>query len=448
NPNHVAHPMLQFVVLRMMCAARLDTFVMAHLPIPLVVLAGALIAGMATVAPLVPPAVVPDAVVRATASLASVQSVASISSISRLSVAAASSLQASLSRALVTQSGFSNSNTVTTAQVKPNDGRIKYEPLDAWFDGTSGTGSSNSSPIGACTNGTKVTQTAGAKFTFLFQGTSIALDVVPSSAGGKFTVAIDGGPATDYDSFLSGNSTNNPCIPVRLVTITGLTEAPHQIVVTNGISSSGSSGGKLEISGIVYTGKGAFGSPEERSGPSQSAIIGGSVGGAIGAIVILGGGIVYFMYRKRRNGGVNNASNDGAGAGAGVGVGGVGAAGGIAANNQMVQQPATNAVSPYAIPSGLPSPTGSGHQTLPSQDQRQPFGYPQQPQYSYHPGQYGYQYGYGQQQLQGSATNVAAPVGPLPSWVQRASQVSYSAPVSPPTRPADAASMTSATHSQ
>ncbi|KAG8839104.1 hypothetical protein FRB91_007189, partial [Serendipita sp. 411] len=234
-----------------------------------------------------------------------------------------------------------------------------------------------------------------------------------------------GRPPVDYNSSQPGGSSSDQCIASPLVSESGLAEAPHQLVVTN------SAGGKLELSGITYTGKGAFGTPEDKPGPSSpsAAVIGGSVGGAIGAIVI--GGILFLMYRKRRNGGPNNGANNG---GAGAGAGG---AGGAAIDNQMMQQanaPPTG--SPYAgMGGGFPSPTNSGHQSLPSQDQHQPFGYPQQPQYSYQPGSPNPSYQYGQ----GGTPNYAPPpAAPLPSWIQRASQ---------PNNPADAASMTSATRS-
>ncbi|KAG8868916.1 hypothetical protein FRC20_002528 [Serendipita sp. 405] len=339
-------------------------------------------------------------------------------------------IQASISSALVTQAGYSDTNTITTAHVKPTDTRIKYSPLNAWID-SSGVGTSNYSLIGTCTNGTKVTQTAGAKLTFIFRGTSISIDIVPSSEGGRFAVELDGRPPVDYDSTSSNNSTSNQCITSPLVSINGIEDVPHQIVVTNGVRPSGSTGGKLEISGITYTGRGAFGTPEDKPGPPSPAIIGGSVGGAVGAIVI--GGIIFVMYRKRRSGNANNGANNG-----GAGQGGQG---GAATDNQMVQQIAAPAV--YTIPSGPPFPTGTGHQPFPSQTQHQPFGYPQQqpqqPQYSFQQAQPSYQFGQG-------GTTTITPAPPLPPWVQRASEPNDAA--SAPFRPADAGSMTSATHSQ
>ncbi|KAG8759635.1 hypothetical protein FRC14_005410 [Serendipita sp. 396] len=359
----------------------------------------------------------------------SVQSIASIQSVSTIStqsfasvqsVASVNSIQASISSDLATQTGSSNPDTVTTAHVKPRDYRLKYDPGNAWFD-TSGSSSSNSSPIGTCTNGTKVTQTAGAKFSFVFRGTSISVDIVPSSAGGRFAVAIDGRPPVDYSSSLPAGSSSDQCIASPLVSITGLEEAPHQLVVTNGVGASGSTGGKLEFSGITYTGKGAFGTPDDKSGPSP-AVIGGSVGGAIGALVI--GGIIFCLYRRSRDGAPNNRANN-----AGAGAGG---AGGVATGNQMIQQAnAPLVVSPYAGTHGIPSPTGSGHQPLLLQDQSQQFGYPQQPQYSYQAGSPNPSYQYGQ-----GGPPSFTPVAPLANWIERASQ---------PNKPGDAASMTSAT---
>ncbi|KAG8825790.1 hypothetical protein FRC19_010430 [Serendipita sp. 401] len=369
--------------------------------------------------------------VESTQSVASVQSMATISSMSRASAASVSSIQASLSSALVTQAGHTNSDTVTTASVKPNDDRIKYEPTSAWSNSTSGTGSSSSSPIGVCTNGTKVTETAGAKFTFVFEGTSIWLDIIASTSGGKFTVAVDGGAAMDYSSLQTSNSAGDQCIPSRVVSITNLLEAAHQIVVINGISASGSSGGKLEFNGITYTGKGAFGTPDNQSTRSSAAVIGGSVGGAVGAIVIIGGTIAYFMYRKRRTQS-GELANNGGGAGAGAA---------IDQMSQNTSNPVNNTIASYVVPTAMSSPSTFGNQSLPSQQQQ--FGYP--PQQQYYPLQQQHPYAY-QQYGQGSTSQINPAVAPLPSWVQRASQANDSS--SPPMRPADAVSMTSATHSQ
>ncbi|KAG8759638.1 hypothetical protein FRC14_005413 [Serendipita sp. 396] len=79
------------------------------------------------------------------------------------------SIQSSISNAFVSQEGASNSDTITTADVKPGDTRIIYEPQNVWFV-SSMTGSPSSSPTGACTNETKVTQAEGAKFTYTGKG--------------------------------------------------------------------------------------------------------------------------------------------------------------------------------------------------------------------------------------------------------------------------------------
>ncbi|KAG8825794.1 hypothetical protein FRC19_010434 [Serendipita sp. 401] len=356
-------------------------------------------------------------------STVSVQSVASISSVSGLSLASISSLswmsvtsvsiQSSISNAFVSQEGASNSDTITTADVKPGDTRIIYEPQNVWFV-SSMTGSPSSSPTGACTNETKVTQAEGAKFTFLFQGTFIAIDIVPSSVGGNFTVSIDGGPAMNYTSILPDSTTGDQCTISRLVSVTGLEQAPHQMVVVNGVGPSGSTGGKLELSSITYTGKGAF-ETQEGSGPPSSTIIAGSVCGALLFIIIIGI-IIYFVYR-RRNTAHSRTSNEGAGTG--------GAS--TTDNNTMNKQ--TNAaavISPYRI---LPSLSSAGHQSLPSYDRHQSFGHPQQPQYLPQKLQPGHQR---------NASN-SAPIAPPPNLVERTYQTNDPVPL--PTQPAGTSPM-------
>ncbi|KAG8822703.1 hypothetical protein FRC17_009491, partial [Serendipita sp. 399] len=193
-------------------------------------------------------------------------------------------------------------------------------------------------------------------------------------------------------------------------------------------------GGKLEFNGLTYTGRGAFGTPEKPNPGPSPAIIGGSVGGALGAIAIIGGGIAYFLYRKRRGQpgetatNVHNEVTTAGAAGAGAGATTISQSTGSPVNQQTM--------SPYVVPTGM-----SSLQSLPSQVQ--PFGYSQaQHPYSQQPmAQYGYQQ-YGGQ----GSTSYGAPAAPFPGWVQRASQATDSG--SPPFRPADSASTTSATHSQ
>lgn len=71
---------------------------------------------------------------------------------------------ASISSELVAQPGFSETDEVQTVSVLPSDDRIKYDPLDAWIDGSSTSGVAN------CNNGTKYTTQHGASFKFIFEG--------------------------------------------------------------------------------------------------------------------------------------------------------------------------------------------------------------------------------------------------------------------------------------
>jgi hypothetical protein len=63
-----------------------------------------------------------------------------------------------------TRTGDGNPNSINTATVAASDPRINYEPSSSWID------TSTQSGVGSCNNGTKVTQTPQAKFTFVFQG--------------------------------------------------------------------------------------------------------------------------------------------------------------------------------------------------------------------------------------------------------------------------------------
>jgi hypothetical protein len=63
-----------------------------------------------------------------------------------------------------TRTGDGNPNSINTATVTASDPRINYEPSSSWID------TSTQSGVGSCNNGTKVTQTPQAKFTFVFQG--------------------------------------------------------------------------------------------------------------------------------------------------------------------------------------------------------------------------------------------------------------------------------------
>jgi hypothetical protein len=63
-----------------------------------------------------------------------------------------------------TRTGNANPNSINTATVAASDPRINYEPSSSWIN------TSTQSGVGSCNNGTKVTQDAQAKFTFVFQG--------------------------------------------------------------------------------------------------------------------------------------------------------------------------------------------------------------------------------------------------------------------------------------
>ncbi|KAG8825795.1 hypothetical protein FRC19_010435 [Serendipita sp. 401] len=321
-------------------------------------------------------------------------SASSESIVSVQSVVSVSSFQASIWSALVTQAGYSNDDTVMTRNVNPGDDRIKYDPLSVWYDAEGG---------GSCPKGTKFTQTAGAKFTFIFRGTSVSIFLALSSPGGTFTVAVDGKRPVDHNFVASDHSSSDPCNRGTYILIDGLEETPHQLLFTNGDGSPGSNGGKLGITGIAYTGRGAFGTPNDKSSRPSPAVIGGSVGGVIGALVI--GGIVFCVYRKKRNNAANNGTrNEGAiNGGANDGGAGPGGARGAAVDNQMMQQADAQAVvSPYAGSGGFPSPSGSGQEPLLSPGQHQQFGYSQQQRHPVY------------QDWQGGVTN-SAPIAPLPN---------------------------------
>ncbi|PVG02677.1 hypothetical protein CPB86DRAFT_533130 [Serendipita vermifera] len=222
-------------------------------------------------------------------SVASLQSVASVSAAS-LSGQFVASLSSELAQQ--TRDG-SNSDTINTAFVSPADPRIEYDPASAWED------TSSSSGVGSCNNATRVTTQANASFKFVFEGTAIALSAIPSSQGGSISISVDGESATTVNT--SGGS-GNQCVASDVWSRNDLPEKPHIIIVKNGLNVQGSSGGKFEFNGITYTGKGAFGTNGNPSSGNKvsPAVIGGSVGGAIGALVILGAGIIFFLHRRKK----------------------------------------------------------------------------------------------------------------------------------------------------
>ncbi|CAG7845978.1 SubName: Full=Uncharacterized protein {ECO:0000313/EMBL:CCA69268.1} [Serendipita indica DSM 11827] len=419
-----------------------------------------------------------------TASVLSRQSVASVSSLS----ADASSYSSSLSRDLASQTRppGADTTTVATVIVKPNDSRIKYQPSTAWIgtSSSSPTGSTGQSPIGTCTNGTKATREVGAKMSFVFEGakfpraiasTSIALLIIPSSRGGAFSVQIDneqpvtissstsgagsgggdgavtitnsnggvivgGGIAsilgltsstTAAAATSSGSSSNDQCIESQVYARDNLSEAPHQIVVVNGVGGVGTVAGVLELSGIKYTGKGAFGTDQPGQGESgggggsnNAAVIGGSIGGVLGAIALVAIGAVVMYRRKRRNSQPTTPATMTTGVlGTPGRIHGGGALGLVGSPSMQQHQPLPSGpTTPYTIPwrgGGGVATTAAGY------------------------------YGHGRTMSNTSGNNASTSppsnVAPLPMWVERAVRpntdaTSSSGEASPPPAPTTARS--------
>lgn len=425
-----------------------------------------------------------------TASVLSRQSVASVSSLS----ADASSYSSSLSRDLASQTRppGADTTTVATVIVKPNDSRIKYQPSTAWIgtSGSSPTGSTGQSPIGTCTNGTKATREVGAKMSFVFEGTSIALLIIPSSRGGAFSVQIDneqpvtissstsgagsgggdgavtitnsnggvivgGGIAsilgltsstTAAAATSSGSSSNDQCIESQVYARDNLSEAPHQIVVVNGVGGVGTVAGVLELSGIKYTGKGAFGTDQPGQGESgggggsnNAAVIGGSIGGVLGAIALVAIGAVVMYRRKRRNSQPTTPATTTTGVlGTPGRIHGGGALGLVGSPSMQQHQPLPSGpTTPYTTPGGS-QPTGS----------QQPYGFPYSGGGGVATTAAGY-YGHGRTMSNTSGNNASTSppsnVAPLPMWVERAVRpntdaTSSSGEASPPPAPTTARS--------
>lgn len=326
-----------------------------------------------------------------------------------------------------TRADGSDADTINTVNVKPNDPRIDYSPSQAWTDVTSSSG------IGSCNNGTKATNQPGGKFTFSFSGSAIKLSIVPSANGGPFSVQIDAQPASDLSS--KNVAAVNQCIPSQIFSQDSMEDKPHQIVVTNGATVAGATGGTLEFNGITYTGKGAFGTgidtPPGDSNKVSPAVIGGSVGGVLGAIVLVGAGVLFWLYRKKRN----NRNE---------------AAAPVTPTQPMMYQqqqpgvgtpysPTTQPGSPQHTPSAYGGMIGSQYPTSPQPStwsggqQQQP--YPTSPQSQQYPLPQQSQYtGSSQpswQQQQPQMYNdyhrpvsgaSAAGLAPLPMWVERASR--------------------------
>jgi len=283
--------------------------------------------------------------------------------------------------------GGANQNTIATVSVFPNDRRIEYKPDSAWVDTASESG------VGNCNNNTKVTTRQGANFTFAFRGTDISLFIIPSSSGGAFTVQIDGDQASSYSS----QGFSGGCIPSQIFSKNGLTDGAHELTVKNGGGVTGSGAGTLEFNSIVYTGKGAFGTSVGTSKKNNSAVIGGSVGGVIGAVVLVGVGILFWLRRRKQN------------------AGGAPTAAVPATPNQpmLYNQPPTSPYSP-----GTQYTPGTGEPTSPvmSQHSMAYTGMQHGPQPS------GSQPAWGGYQGDPSrpASGVGAAVAPLPMWVERA----------------------------
>ena len=56
----------------------------------------------------------------------------------------------------------------------------------------------------------------------------------PFDQGGNVTIQIDGDSATTLNTYQSGGTTSNQCMPNKFFTKSDLTEASHQITGKNG----------------------------------------------------------------------------------------------------------------------------------------------------------------------------------------------------------------------
>lgn len=375
----------------------------------------------------------------------SIQSVASVSSVAAVALSSQSVQSISSELAGQTREDGSGVDTINTVTVLPSDPRIEYGKPEDWVD----TASSSSSGVGSCNNGTRATQKSG-NFTFVFSGTAIALFIIPSANGGPFTVQIDGEPASALNSKpATGLTSGGQCIPNQIFTRDNLLERPHQVIVQNGETTvPGTPAGTLEFNSIKYTGRGAFGTNLNPPNDNKvsPAVIGGSVGGVLGAIILVGAGILFWLYRrKKRNAEAATAATTPAPVSpnqqmmyqhqpgvysptsqtpssaqytaAGVGVAGVGAYGGMAAGQHQQQhspQPSWN-------------PQQQSYPTSPQQ-QQYPLGSPQ--------GGWTGQQQPGYTDYNRPTSGTSAAMAPLPMWVERASRPG----------PSDGASMTTAEH--
>lgn len=325
---------------------------------------------------------------------------------------------------------------------------------------------------------------------FVFEGTSIALLIIPSSRGGAFSVQIDneqpvtissstsgagsgggdgavtitnsnggvivgGGIAsilgltsstTAAAATSSGSSSNDQCIESQVYARDNLSEAPHQIVVVNGVGGVGTVAGVLELSGIKYTGKGAFGTDQPGQGESgggggsnNAAVIGGSIGGVLGAIALVAIGAVVMYRRKRRNSQPTTPATTTTGVlGTPGRIHGGGALGLVGSPSMQQHQPLPSGpTTPYTTPGGS-QPTGS----------QQPYGFPYSGGGGVATTAAGY-YGHGRTMSNTSGNNASTSppsnVAPLPMWVERAVRpntdaTSSSGEASPPPAPTTARS--------
>lgn len=82
-------------------------------------------------------------------------------------------------------------------------------------------------------------------------GTGISLFIVPSSAGGTFTVQIDGEPASSYNGAQAVGRTGDQCTLNQIISRNNMTESPHHVIVRNGGPAGGLAGGTFEFNSIT-----------------------------------------------------------------------------------------------------------------------------------------------------------------------------------------------------